>query len=75
MTQDQATRACPYCMSEIPAQALRCRHCSGELRHCDRCGDLRGTTSKQKFVGMLRGGTKTQYRCMVCDKVLDGPRF
>jgi len=34
-----------------------------------------GMTSKQKFVGFARGGMKTQYRCMGCMRVLDGPRF
>lgn len=32
-------------------------------------------TSRQTFVGVLRGGMMTQYRCMICGKVLDGPRF
>lgn len=36
---------------------------------------MRGMKSKQKFVGLARGGMKTQYRCTHCAKVLDGPRF
>lgn len=34
-----------------------------------------GLVSHQKFVGFVRGGMKTQYRCELCNKVLDGPRF
>ena len=26
------TRACPYCLSAIPAKATRCPHCTSELR-------------------------------------------
>lgn len=70
-----ATRSCDYCTSEIPEQATRCPQCSGEFRRCPAEGRLVGMTTKQKFVGVLRGGTKTQYRCMHCDRVLDGPRF
>lgn len=67
--------ACPYCGSNIHPEASRCAACSGELRFCPRCVAMRGLTSKQKFVGVLRGGTKTQYRCKQCAKILDGPRF
>lgn len=68
-------RRCPYCTSAMPRQAQRCATCGGDLRFCPRCKDLVGLTSKQKFVGVLRGGMKTQYGCMRCYKVLDGPRF
>lgn len=27
-----ATRDCPYCLSPIPLQALRCAHCTSELK-------------------------------------------
>ena len=27
-----ATKECPYCFSVIPAQAVRCSHCTSELR-------------------------------------------
>ena len=48
---------------------------AGELLWCTRCNDLVATTSKQKFVGMARGGMKTQVRCARCSKILDGPWF
>lgn len=66
---------CPYCHSAIHPDASRCPACSGELKYCRSCGKHRGVTSKQKFVGLARGGMKTQYRCMVCGRVVDGPRF
>lgn len=69
------THACPYCKEPIASNASRCSKCGGELRNCPRCKRYVGTRSKQKFVGMARGGMKTQYRCMNCDRVLDGPRF
>jgi len=72
---EQETRQCPYCTSQISRDALRCAHCSGELKWCSRCKELVGMTSKQKFVGLARGGMKAQYRCMKCAKTLDGPRF
>lgn len=68
-------RQCPYCTEDIPAAALRCRHCAGELRYCPRCEGKVGVVARQKFVGMLRGGMKTQLRCMKCGRVLDGPRL
>ena len=69
------TRACPYCAATINAAALRCGSCAGELKYCKSCGQNVGMTSKQKFVGLIRGGMKTQFRCMKCDRVLDGPRM
>lgn len=69
------TRPCPYCHTAMNVDARRCPHCSGELLDCPRCRTLVGTTSKQKFVGALRGGMKTQVRCAVCSTVLDGPRW
>lgn len=70
-----ATRNCDYCTTEIPAQATRCPSCAGEFRYCPNDKRLVGTTSRQKFVGLLRGGMKTQFRCTHCDRVLDGPTF
>jgi large conductance mechanosensitive channel len=29
---DLATKACPYCLSEIPIKASRCPHCTSELQ-------------------------------------------
>ncbi len=29
--QKPATKICPYCKSEIPAEAVRCGHCTSEL--------------------------------------------
>jgi len=69
------TVACPYCVEPIDEAATRCKHCAGELRHCPNCGRNVGLTTKQKFVGVLRGGMKVQSRCVNCGKVLDGPRF
>lgn len=69
------TVPCPYCKVSISDVATRCQHCGGEQKYCSRCDDLVAMTSKQKFVGIARGGMKTQYRCARCSKVLDGPRF
>jgi hypothetical protein len=69
------TRPCPYCTSPIARKALRCGSCAGELKFCRTCRMPMGMTSKQKFVGIVRGGMKTQYRCMKCRHILDGPRF
>lgn len=69
------TVACPYCSVSIADTAIRCPHCGGEQRYCPTCNDLVGVWSKQKFVGLARGGTKTQYRCLRCNRVLDGPRW
>lgn len=69
------SRACPYCRASIAQDALRCQHCAGELKYCPGCRSVVGMTAKQKFVGMARGGMKTQYRCMTCGRVLDGPRW
>ena len=69
------TRTCGYCTSEIPAKATRCPNCAGEFKWCAHCKEFVATTGRQKFVGLLRGGTKTQYRCTRCKRVVDGPRF
>lgn len=71
----QPQRSCAYCQTLINKNAHRCPACGGDFKHCSRCGSLQGMTSHQKFVGIVRGGTKTQYRCMTCTKTLDGPRF
>lgn len=71
----EGTRPCPYCTQPMGDLSTRCPSCAGELRVCPRCNDLVGMDHSEKFVGLLRGGTKTQYRCMECGKVLDGPRF
>jgi hypothetical protein len=44
-------------------------------RYCSRCEDFVGVTSHEKSVGLIRGGVKTQLRCLNCNKVVDGPRF
>jgi hypothetical protein len=75
VSSDSGLRLCPYCKSEIHADATRCPSCSGEMRFCPACQANVGLDSKQKFVGFVRGGTKTQYRCKQCARVLDGPRF
>lgn len=74
-TAVQLGAECPYCHSGIHPDASRCPSCSGELKFCSSCREHVGVTSKQKFVGMARGGMKTQYRCMKCGRVVDGPRF
>jgi len=75
MSDTQATTwPCPYCQNGIHPEATRCVHCGGEGRYCKRCKKAQGMTIKQKFVGIARGGTKTQFRCMGCGAVLDGPR-
>lgn len=60
---------------QISDQATRCPNCAGEFRYCPHDKRLIGVKSKSKFVGLLRGGTQVQLRCMSCDRVLDGPRF
>lgn len=72
---DEETIECAYCTRSISSVALRCEHCGGDFRYCKRCDDLVGVTSRQKFVGLLRGGTKTQYNCIDCGYTLDGPRW
>jgi hypothetical protein len=74
-TTDTATEECPYCFTGIHPQATRCPSCGGERRFCPQCQSLQGMTSKQKFVGLVRGGTKTRFNCMGCNSVLDGPRW
>ena len=66
---------CPYCQASMQGPATRCASCSGELKHCPECKTLVGMSSKQKFVGVLRGGMKTQYKCLRCRRTLDGPIF
>lgn len=70
-----ATRSCPYCAEQMAAGATRCQLCSGELRFCSHCKQNVGTISKQKLVGVLRGGMKARVSCMRCGRTLDGPRL
>jgi large conductance mechanosensitive channel len=30
-TPPPATRTCPYCLEQVPAQATRCKHCTSQL--------------------------------------------
>lgn len=69
------TRACDYCTTQIPAQAIRCPSCAGEFRHCPTDQRLVGVKSKEVFVGLLRGGKKTRVSCLSCGRVLEGPRI
>lgn len=71
----KTTKECPYCFSEMHWKATRCPSCSGELRLCPKCHQERAVTTNSKFVGLVRGGTKTQTRCATCHTVIDGPRF
>lgn len=68
-------RACPYCGAQISESATRCNACAGQLYRCPRCVKIQGAYGKSKFVGIARGGTKTQYRCIVCHTVVAGPRW
>lgn len=70
-----STQVCPYCRNAMAEGATRCAACSGELKWCPKCQGLVGVTTNSKFVGMARGGTKTQYRCGQCRRVLEGPRW
>jgi hypothetical protein len=72
---DDSTVPCPYCRRDIAADAFRCPSCGGEQRYCHRCKDFVGVSSHEKFVGLVRGGMRTQLRCLNCNKVVDGPRF
>ncbi|WP_207009707.1 hypothetical protein [Nocardioides aromaticivorans] len=69
------TRSCGYCTSEIPASALRCPQCSGEFHHCPRCNQLVAVSTKQKFVGLARGGRTAVAHCLRCGKQVAGPRW
>lgn len=35
---DPSTRKCPYCLSEIPARASRCAHCTSEVTALEELG-------------------------------------
>ena len=72
---DGATRECGYCTSTIPAGALRCPRCSGEFHHCPRCNQLVAVRTKQKFVGLARGGRTAVAHCLRCGKQVAGPRW
>lgn len=69
------TRSCGYCTSEIPAAALRCPQCAGEFHNCPRCKQLVAVKTKDKFVGLLRGGTQKVAHCLQCGKQVAGPRM
>lgn len=64
---------CPYCSQPIRGDATRCRHCGGELRYCPRCREQVPVREKKKFVGIARGITQIQLRCVRCNKKLEGP--
>ena len=66
---------CPYCATQIAPGLSRCPQCAGQFKYCPRCQAMVALTTNSKFVGLARGGTKTQYRCAQCSKVLEGPRF
>ena len=67
-------RQCEYCTNEIPGMATRCPRCAGEFYSCPTDG-LVAVREKQKNVGVLRGGTQIQRRCVRCGRVVDGPRW
>ena len=69
------TRECGYCTSEIPASALRCPKCSGEFHHCPRCKQLVAVSTRQKTVGLARGGRTAVAHCLRCGKQVAGPRW
>lgn len=69
------TRECGYCTSTIPASALRCPQCSGEFHHCPHCKELVAVSTRQKFVGLVRGGRTPVVDCLRCGKQLTGPRW
>lgn len=69
------TAECPYCFGSINPKATRCPHCAGEFMYCPKCKANRAITTKNKFVGVLRGGHKPQHSCAVCRRVLAGPRM
>jgi hypothetical protein len=72
---DSGKVPCAYCNTPITAGVARCPQCAGDFKYCSRCKDMVALTTNSKFVGMARGGTKTQYRCARCAKVLEGPKF
>lgn len=69
------TRECGYCTSEIPAGALRCPRCAGEFHHCPRCKQLVAVSTRQKSVGLARGGRTPVADCLRCGKQITGPRL
>lgn len=70
-----STRACPYCTQQMPVGGTRCPSCSGQLFFCQKDQEWVGAHTKQKWVGMARGGSQLQSRCMKCGRVVAGPRF
>lgn len=72
---DPSKGACPYCQTPIAPNLSRCPQCSGIFKFCRKCNHMVAVTTNSKFVGMARGGTKTQVRCGTCQTVLEGPRF
>ncbi|WP_425463864.1 DUF2510 domain-containing protein [Nocardioides aurantiacus] len=73
--QQGPRRPCPYCATQMPLSASRCPACSGQLFYCHKDQEWVGAHHRQKWVGVARGGTLTQSRCMKCSKVVAGPRF
>lgn len=69
------TKPCPYCSSAMSVAATRCPACSGELKYCHKDEAWVGVRAKQINVGLARGSTRMQYRCLRCNKVVEGPRF
>jgi hypothetical protein len=72
---ERDSRPCPYCTTAIPREAMRCTSCNGVIKYCPLCRQNVGVTTRQKFVGLPRGVSQTQYRCIRCGRVVDGPRF
>jgi hypothetical protein len=68
------TMNCPYCHEEINDDASRCKHCSGELALCQKCGRRVAVTTKNIFTGLARGATQEQKKCATCGSHLGGPQ-
>jgi len=65
---------CPYCHEEINENSTRCKHCSGELAFCQKCGKRVAITTKNIFTGVARGATQQQKKCATCGSHLGGPQ-
>lgn len=67
--------ACAYCGESMQAGGSRCSHCGGEYFWCKHDGAYMPVNTKQKFVGLARGGTKPSHRCRRCDRIIGGAKW
>lgn len=66
---------CAYCKEPIAPNAERCPHCAGLFFYCKHDKGLMPVDTKEKFVGLLRGGSKPSHRCKKCGRILAGAKW